>query len=131
MKELLPVGSKVVLNNGRKLMIIGYLPSKPNDDILYDYICCRSLFGIRKKKEDLVLNKDFFYIRREEIKEVLFLGLADEESDLLIQCEDLVKEKLIAERFGKVELSQEELKNIYEKVYNKLTGKNGDADDEG
>ena len=130
MEELLPVGSKVKLQNGRTFMIIGYLPSKPNDDVLYDYICCRNIYGIRKKKEDLVLNSDYFYIKKEDISEVLYIGFSDMESNQLIQYASFIKSGLNEAKKEKSNLNQEELNDIYFNVYKKVIGEHGDEDDE-
>ena len=40
MEELLPIGSIVELKDGKRFMIIGYLPNKIKDEMFYDYIGC-------------------------------------------------------------------------------------------
>ena len=71
MEELLPIGSVVEVYDLGLLMIIGYLPNTPKDNELTDYICCKKNVGIRKERKDLFLNKDYFYINKNEIKKNL------------------------------------------------------------
>ncbi len=130
MNDMLPVGSKVKLNNERICMIIGYFPSKPNDAISYDYICCRDIYGIRRKKEDLTLDKDYFYISNTDISEVLYLGYSDIEFDYLNHCSDLLKKNLNAAKKNKDGLSQKNMENIYIKTLEEMISNNGgDKDD--
>ena len=78
MEELLPVGSKVELHSKRKFVIIGYLPSKPNDERQYDYICCRDRYGINWKKDKLKkARKAKDTLTEEEVKEIYVDALRD------------------------------------------------------
>ena len=120
MEDLLPVGSIVELKDKRRLMIIGYLPSKPNDKELYDYMCCNSLIGIRKPKEDLKENQDYYYINQEDIESVLYIGCQDMEFELYKMINKKTKDKLQEVRSQNKELTNEELENIYSGIFEDL-----------
>ena len=120
MEDLLPVGSIVELKDKRRLMIIGYLPSKPNDKEFYDYMCCNSLIGIRKPKEDLKENQDYYYINQEDIESVLYIGCQDMEFELDKMINKKTKDKLQEVRSQNKELTNEELENIYSGIFEDL-----------
>ena len=130
MSNMLPVGSKVKLKDGRILVIIGYLPNKPNDEKLYDYICCRNIYGIRHKKEDLVLDRDYFYINNEDISEILYIGYSDDEFDLFSHYTDLVKENIRKTKKNNKKLSEEEIKGLYTNILDKVNKEIGGDKDE-
>lgn len=113
MNDLLPVGSKIVLNNGRKLMIMGYLPSKPNDKFQYDYICCRGMYGIIWKKDKLVFDEHYFYVNNSDIDKVLFIGYSDDDFDLFDHSVEQLKSELKKARKSKSSLNTEEIEDIY------------------
>lgn len=77
MKDILPLGSIVLLPLNVKAMIIGYLPSKINDEIFYDYVCT-NINGLDKDFKDLKNKRDYFYILKERIEKVLFFGYQDQ-----------------------------------------------------
>lgn len=77
MDDLLPVGSVVELNDGVRMTIIGFFPSKALDEEFYDYICCRENRGIHQPKNKLKKNSNYFYIKQEDIKIVRFIGYSD------------------------------------------------------
>lgn len=75
MENLLPIGSVVLLKEASKrIMIIGYYPMLVEDgrEVTYDYTACIFPEGIMSSEETLVFNKD-------QIVQVFYSGLADEE----------------------------------------------------
>lgn len=78
-KDILPLGSVVLLNGGtKKVMIIGYCmktPEKPNK--MYDYCGCVFPEGVLRSDVTCVFN-------HEQIKEVCFSGFKNEESNKFI-----------------------------------------------
>lgn len=73
MKELLPIGSVVLLKDGKKrLMVCGRIQRKVGEEKCYDYCAC--LFP-----EGIVSAKDLFLFNNEDIDRVYFVGLQDEE----------------------------------------------------
>jgi len=115
MEETLPIGSIIRLNSGMNLMIIGYLPSKPNDEIIFDYVCCRTRMGLRKK-ENLELDKDYFYIKKMDIDKILFRGFSNFEFDMLDDLMKSINKKIIEEKNKNEELTTEDLNNIYKEA---------------
>lgn len=79
-KELLPIGSVVLLKDGtKKLMIIGLKPireSKP--DVIYDYI------GVLYP-EGFLGNKYNFLFNHEDINDVIFKGYQNPEREEFIE----------------------------------------------
>ena len=75
-KQLLPIGSVVLLNNGEKrLMIYGLLQIKADDKQLFDYIGCLYPEGYISKEHTYMFNHD-------DIKEVSFLGYINTEHQI-------------------------------------------------
>lgn len=78
-KEILPLGSVVLLNGGsKKVMIIGYCmktPEKPNK--MYDYCGCVFPEGVLRSDVTCVFD-------HEQIKEIYFSGFKNEESNKFI-----------------------------------------------
>lgn len=78
-KEILPLGSVVLLTGGtKKVMIIGYCmktPEQPNK--MYDYCGCVFPEGVLRSDVTCVFN-------HEQVKEVCFLGFKNEESNKFI-----------------------------------------------
>lgn len=73
MKELLPIGSVVMLKGGNKrVMICGRIQMKIDEDKIYDYSACYYPEGIINPRE-------LFLFNNEEIDMVYFVGLQDEE----------------------------------------------------
>lgn len=78
MKNLLPIGSVVVLDGGtRSLMIIGTL-QMDEDGNKYDYISC--MFP-----EGYINSETFFLFNHEDIKDVAFIGCINAESQVYLQ----------------------------------------------
>jgi len=79
MKELLPIGSIVLLENGdKKIMIYGrkQLAVKNNEE--YDYVACLYPEGN--------INEEFTYLfNHSDIKEVIFTGYTDEENSAFLE----------------------------------------------
>lgn len=73
-KEFLPLGSIVILNNGKKkLMITGYLVSTPDyPDHLFDYCGCMYPEGLIRSDTICVFNHS-------EIRKIVFRGYLDNE----------------------------------------------------
>ncbi len=78
-KEILPLGSVVLLNGGtKKVMIIGYCmktPEKPNK--MYDYCGCIFPEGVLRSDVTCVFD-------HEQIKEVCFCGFKNDEANNFI-----------------------------------------------
>ena len=73
MKELLPIGSVVMLKGGTKrVMICGRIQMQVDSDAIYDYSSCYFPEGIIDPKE-------MFLFNNEDIDMVYFVGLQDVE----------------------------------------------------
>ena len=92
MKELLPIGSVVMLNGATKrVMICGRIQTKVDDGTTYDYSACYYPEGIINPKELFLFNND-------DIDMVYFLGLQDvEEFKFRSFMEEKMKEKGLVE----------------------------------
>ena len=111
MEKALPLGSKVRVKNNRVYMIIGYSPNRPIDDEANDYICCSPYKGIVKSESKIEKDKDYFFIKKEDIKEVLYIGYSDEifdlyEYSLYICNSNLRTVKLKHKKMGKQEVEE-------------------------
>lgn len=72
-KNLLPVGSVVLLKGGdKRIMICGRIQTRNGDDKIYDYSACYYPEGI-------ISPKNIFFFNRDEIDEVFFIGFQDTE----------------------------------------------------
>lgn len=74
-KDILPLGSVVLLNGGtKKVMIIGYCMKTPdNPDKIYDYCGCIFPEGVLRSDITCVFN-------HEQIKEICFSGYKNDEA---------------------------------------------------
>lgn len=91
MKEYLPIGSVVEVNDiEKKLMIVGFSQVIQDDTLqMYDYVTVIYPLGVFSEKS-------FYFINSEDIKEVIFTGYDDEErQEFLTIVEE--SEKVIAE----------------------------------
>ncbi len=72
-KDLLPIGSVVLLKGGEKrIMICGRIQTKAEDNIIYDYSACIYPQGI--------VNPDnMYFFNRDAIETVFFIGFQDKE----------------------------------------------------
>ncbi len=72
-KDLLPIGSVVLLKGGEKrIMICGRIQAKADTNEIYDYSACYYPQGI-------VDPKNMFFFNREAIERVFFIGFQDVE----------------------------------------------------
>ncbi len=72
-KDMLPVGSVVLLKEGNKrIMICGRIQAKVDDNKVYDYSACYY-------PEGLVDSSSVFFFNRDAIERVFFIGYQDEE----------------------------------------------------
>ncbi len=72
-KDLLPVGSVVLLKGGNKrIMICGRIQSKAGDSTVYDYSACYYPEGI-------VAPDSLFFFNRDAIDTIYFIGFQDQE----------------------------------------------------
>lgn len=83
MKDLLPIGSVVVLKKGtKKLMIIGRLQLNVKTKKLYDYAGCLWPEGYMDKEHSYVFNNDdidrLYYLGMQDIEEFNFRSKLDE-----------------------------------------------------
>lgn len=70
-KNLLPIGSVVLLKGGnKKIMICGRIQTKAGDDKIYDYSACFFPEGI-------INPNNMFFFNRDAIETVSFLGCQD------------------------------------------------------
>lgn len=84
-KNLLPIGSVVLLKGGdKRIMICGRIQTKAGEDTIYDYSACYYPEGI-------VDPKSMFFFNRDAIEKVFFLGFQDTEE---IQFKEKVLDKL-------------------------------------
>lgn len=72
-RNLLPIGSVVLLNGGdKKIMICGRIQAKEGEDKIYDYSACYYPEGI-------VDPSSMFFFDRDAIDTVYFLGFQDKD----------------------------------------------------
>lgn len=72
-KDLLPLGSVVLLKGGNKrIMICGRIQTKAGEDIVYDYSACYYPEGI-------ISADNMFFFNRDAIEKVYFIGFQDQE----------------------------------------------------
>lgn len=84
MKDLLPVGSVVLLKDAtKKLMIIGILQVKPDEDKVYDYL------GV-PYPEGYVGAENNFLFNHADINDLIFKGYTNPERDIFIKVMDML-----------------------------------------
>lgn len=72
-KNLLPIGSVVLLKGGEKrIMICGRIQTRSGSEEIYDYSACYYPEGI-------VDNASMFFFNRDAIEEIYFIGFQDPE----------------------------------------------------
>lgn len=72
-KDLLPIGSVVLLKGGNKrVMICGRIQTNTDEDTIYDYSACYFPEGI-------VGSDSMFFFQRDAIERVFFIGCQDQE----------------------------------------------------
>lgn len=83
-KDLLPIGSVVLLKGGdKRIMICGRIQAKEGENTIYDYSACYYPQG-------LISADDVFFFNRDAIARVFFLGFQDAE-ELAFRSEVLDK----------------------------------------
>lgn len=95
-KDLLPIGSIVMLKGGEKrIMICGRIQTRSGDETIYDYSACYYPEGI-------VGSDSMFFFNHSSIEKIFFLGFQDEE--------ELVFHEQVLDRIG--ELAYEDNKIV-------------------
>lgn len=90
MKDLLPVGSVVLLKDAtKKLMIIGILQVNPSENKIYDYL------GV-PYPEGFVGADNNFLFNHTDINDIIFTGYSNPERDTFMKAMDVLynQEKL-------------------------------------
>ena len=120
MFDLIPIGSIVELKDKREVMIIGYNPNKVNESEQFDYIICMPS-GFDKVKEKLVLNKDYFYIKKEDITNIIYIGYNDREFDLYKAFHDEIISQVQSKDIKEIDIKEiiKEVTDKYKKGENK------------
>ena len=93
MKELLPIGSVVLLKNAtKKLMVIGILPVRPEEKAIFDYLAVPYPEGYLGEGSSFLFN-------HEDILDVIFTGYANPDHQAFLQLMgviyDRVQQKLV------------------------------------
>ena len=92
MKNLLPVGSVVLLKNAtKKLMIIGILQVKPDEEKLYDYLAVPFPEGYMGESNN-------FLFCHEDINDIVFMGYENPERAEFINVMGILYDKLQEEQ---------------------------------
>lgn len=91
---LLPVGSVVLLNEGKKrLLIYGVLQKPSNSDVVYDYIGCYYPEGFINQEHSFLFNTS-------DISEISYIGFVDSEYQVF--------DTKLREKIKKMKLAKEE-----------------------
>ena len=94
-KDLLPLGSIVLLKDGNKrVMICSRVQVRAGDDRIYDYAACLYPEGI-------IAPNSLFFFNHEDIQTVYFIGFQDPE-EILFRKEVLEKLGELEVRDGKI-----------------------------
>lgn len=84
MKDLLPVGSVVLLKDAtKKLIIIGILQVNPSENKIYDYLAVPYPEGYIGANNNFLFNHG-------DINDVIFSGYTNSERDVFINAIDLL-----------------------------------------
>lgn len=87
MKELLPVGSVVLLKDAtKKLVIIGVLQVNPNENKIYDYLAV-------PYPEGYIGSNNNFLFNHSDINDVIFCGYTNPERDVFINAMEILYNK--------------------------------------
>lgn len=94
-KDLLPIGSVVLLKGGEKrIMICGRIQAKAEDETIYDYSACYYPQGT-------ISSDSMFFFNRDAIDRVFFIGFQDAE-ELAYRHEVLDKLRELAIKEGQI-----------------------------
>lgn len=89
-KDMLPIGSVVLLKDGNKrVMICGRIQAKAGEDKIYDYSACYYPQGV-------VSADSMFFFNRDAIDRVFFLGFQD--------AEELAFREKVLDTLGELEI---------------------------
>ena len=87
MKDLLPIGSVVLLKDAtKKLMIIGILQAKPDEEKIYDYL------GVPYPEGYIGANNNFLF-SHEDINDVIFKGYENAERKTFMDAMKIIYDK--------------------------------------
>lgn len=87
MKDLLPIGSIVLLKDAtKKLMIIGVLQVKPDENKVYDYL------GIPYPEGYIGENNNFLF-SHEDINDIIFTGYSNPERENFVNVLKILYDK--------------------------------------
>lgn len=88
MKNLLPIGSVVLLKDAtKKLMIIGILQVKPSENKIYDYLAVPYPEGYLGSNNNFLFNDT-------DINEIIFRGYENPERENFIKAIELLREAI-------------------------------------
>ena len=97
MKNLLPVGSVVLLKDAtKKLMIMGIFQVNSNENRIYDYI------GVPYPEGFLGAENNFLF-NHEDINDIIFTGYSNPEREIFLEAMNMLYEKEAAEFNGQKE----------------------------
>ena len=87
MKDLLPIGSVVLLKEAtKKLVIIGDLQVNPNENKIYDYLAV-------PYPEGYIGSNNNFLFNHSDINDIIFYGYTNPERDVFINAMDILYNK--------------------------------------
>ncbi len=94
-KDLLPIGSVVLLVGGdKRLMITGRIQTKTDSDVIYDYT------GVLYP-EGMISSDDMYFFNRDAISRVFFIGFQD--------FEEIEFQNQILSKLGELEVKDGEI----------------------
>lgn len=94
-KDMLPIGSVVLLKGGSKrIMICGRIQSRAGENVIYDYSACYYPQGI-------IDPASMFFFNRDAIERVFFLGFQD--------SEELTFRSQVLDQLGELEIKDGEI----------------------
>lgn len=94
-KDMLPIGSVVLLKGGSKrIMICGRIQSRAGENVIYDYSACYYPQGI-------IDPASMFFFNRDAIDRVFFLGFQD--------SEELTFRSQVLDQLGELEIKDGEI----------------------
>ena len=92
MKDLLPIGSVVLLKDAtKKLVIIGILQVNPSESKTYDYL------GVPYPEGYIGSNNNFLF-NHSDINDIIFNGYTNPERDIFINAMDILYNKTVRQQ---------------------------------